>query len=395
MFPIKESLRTVVAWSFATLLLTILMVLASIHNLFQKKNRKLVAVKAFPRPLPKRNDLQFYAHMLGLDLLEYHIITPDGFEIVVQRLVNPNKEVSSKPILLLHGLLQSSASFLSSGRKSIAYHLLMNGYDVWLGNNRCGFHPTHMVFKDNDPKMWDWEIHEMATFDLKTMIEHVKNATNSQTIDLCCHSQGGTQVFYLLANRNLEHIDKLVCLAPAVFGGEMINDRLLFRFMRWLSPTGYDWLFGIQAFMPIMVKVRSVLYRFKLFDFCAYAMFNYLFEWNDTLWDPEIRSIHFLFSPVYVSAKLMKWWLSDSVGYAHQKSVFDNGDWAKIEEELPKIFCVLGSKDLLVDGKKLMNSFQSPAVTYLELKAYAHLDVLWSDDVIEDIAEPMLEFLQQ
>lgn len=39
-------------------------------------------------------------------------------------------------------------------------------------------------------------------------------------------------------------------------------------------------------------------------------MFNYLFDWNDVLWDRVLRDRNFLFSPVHISVKLMQWWLS-------------------------------------------------------------------------------------
>ena len=78
------------------------------------------------------------------------------------------------------------------------------------------------------------------------------------------------------------------------------------------------WVFGNKSFVPMMMEMRNLLAGHKIFSFLSYVMFNYLFNWNDILWDRPLRDRHFLFSPVHISVKLMQWWLSlNPVSYTH------------------------------------------------------------------------------
>ena len=59
------------------------------------------------------------------------------------------------PVLLLHGLFQSSGSFVTSEDRSLAFWLAKNGgYQVYLGNTRGVFDMGHRNFKRNDPRFW-------------------------------------------------------------------------------------------------------------------------------------------------------------------------------------------------------------------------------------------------
>ncbi|KAG7753951.1 hypothetical protein KL911_002427 [Ogataea haglerorum] len=128
---------------------------------------------------------------MGLELFEYRIITKDGFVITLQRIVDPTVPTSGPPVLLLHGLLQSSGSFVTSGYKSLSYLLLRNGYDVWLGNNRCGFHPQHTSLGPNDPKMWDWDLTEMTRYDVPhAAVERVRDRLRGQDLGVRASGAG-------------------------------------------------------------------------------------------------------------------------------------------------------------------------------------------------------------
>ncbi|ODA80421.1 hypothetical protein RJ55_03379 [Drechmeria coniospora] len=57
-------------------------------------------------------------------------------------------------VLLIHGLLQSSGAYCCDDNQPLASWLRKSGFDVWLGNNRCGFRPRHASLKHGDPRMW-------------------------------------------------------------------------------------------------------------------------------------------------------------------------------------------------------------------------------------------------
>ncbi|KAH3661474.1 hypothetical protein OGAPHI_006321 [Ogataea philodendri] len=361
--------------------------------------------RAYPVDNPQRlTKLRYYVQLMGLELYEYRIVTKDGFVISLQRMVDPNTAPTGPPILLLHGLLQSSGSFVTSGYKSLSYLLIRNGYDVWLGNNRCGFDPQHTFLSSNDPEMWDWDLTEMAKYDLTAMVDEILHITKKEKVSLIGHSQGTAQMAMFLSGEfeigYEDKIDKCIMLAPAIFGGSLLNSKIFIQFIKLLPNSVYDAFFGLNSFMPIMMKLRNIIVGSPAFGFLSYAMFSFLFDWNDHLWDRELRPYHFIFSPVYISAKLMKWWLSKHHGQGFQmgESIFKRErEW--FSYKTPPMYLVIGEKDKLVDGNLLVRHLElnEPAMRgrfgYQKVKHYSHLDVLWSDDLIEVVGENILNFL--
>ncbi|KAK4691094.1 lysosomal acid lipase/cholesteryl ester hydrolase, partial [Lecanoromycetidae sp. Uapishka_2] len=182
-------------------------------------------------------DAGYYARRVGLDTEGYSVETEDGFIIELLHLYNPKyytpaslsqrsqhepivfaqssqeadssgrtsstsdvKERERKyPVLLVHGLLQSSGAYCANDDDSLAFFLAKSGYDVWLGNNRCGFKPRHALLQPSDPRMWNWNIRQMGVMDLPALISRVLSETGFEKLGLVCHSQGTTETFVALA----------------------------------------------------------------------------------------------------------------------------------------------------------------------------------------------------
>lgn len=393
---------------------------SSTADLEQAKHHLRPAYSCPSSQLKTTDDLSYYANLLGLNLRRYNIKTKDGFIIALYRLSQNQPEAPAnvarqdrKPVLLVHGLMQSSASFLTSGYKSLAYFLVSNNFDVWLGNNRCGFHPKHEKYSPNDHEMWDWDLTEMTNYDIPAMLDHIVEARSSSNsankdmkISIVSHSQGTTQSVYLISkqfnNPYSQRIDKCVLLAPAVYGGPLLNSKLFIKFMRLLPDGLYDLFFGVNSFMPILMKLRKWTYKLPSFGLTSYMVFSYLFNWDDSLWDPSIRKFHFIFSPVYVSVKLMKWWLrsKDGTGFENGKPIIDDGN-AWFTKQSPELFLVVGGKDDLVNGDLFIERLANIETemegrwSYMKIPEYSHLDVLWADDLLETIGGQVLSFLQK
>ncbi|CAG9944946.1 unnamed protein product [Clonostachys rosea f. rosea IK726] len=58
----------------------------------------------------------------------------------------------------------SAGAYCCNDDASLAFWLCKSGYDVWLGNNRCGFTPRHVLLRYADPRMWCWNIRQMGVF---------------------------------------------------------------------------------------------------------------------------------------------------------------------------------------------------------------------------------------
>ena len=433
-------------------------------------------------PDPLVCDLGYYARRVGLDAETYEVMTEDGFVIQLVHLYNPKKDSAASPsqhahgapvvfpkpsdhsgssnnsdattlstesckkdkypILLMHGLLQSSGAYCTNDDSSLAFHLCKSGYDVWLGNNRCGFHPQHQLLHATDPRMWNWNIRQMGVMDLPALVSRVLSETGFPKLGLICHSQGTTETFVALAKQQRPELgDKIsvfCALAPAVYAGPLIG-KMYIKFMRIISPGMFRIVFGIHSFIPFMMTMHSYLPG-RLYGALGYRVFSFLFNWTDDRWDQGIRNRLFQFSPVYVSAESMRWWLGREC-FASQKCILatreegkvedaedeeddyyahsnehstermldgqsnpaqphpDRGRKAWFDEHVPPFALWVAGSDELVDGRRLLRRFErgrEPHVRVVHSKIipeYEHLDVLWAIDSVEKVANEVREVL--
>ena len=94
-------------------------------------------------------------------------------------------------MLLLHGLLDSSDTWVLNGRNSLAFILHDQGYDVWMANFRCTpYSEKHKTLDSKiDVEYWrNCTVHEMAEYDLPSFIGHVKRETGLMKISIVAHS---------------------------------------------------------------------------------------------------------------------------------------------------------------------------------------------------------------
>ncbi|KGQ07640.1 Sterol esterase 2 [Beauveria bassiana D1-5] len=411
------------------------------------------------------NDVAYYARRVGLDVEKIKVKTEDGFLIDLWHVYDPseytsaeesapkrrrifqeskmrrrNPEAKSKaPVLLLHGLLQSSGAYCCGDDESMAFWLCKAGYDVWLGNNRCGLEPRHEVLRASDPRMWCWNLTHMGVFDLSALIDRVLADTGFSKLGLVCHSQGTAQTFVALAKEQRPELgDKIsvfCALAPAVYAGPLIENTY-FRFVRLLSPTMFRCVFGIHGFIPFMMQMHGLVPP-RLYGWLGYKVFSYLFGWTDGRWDRGLRDRFFQFAPVHVSAETMRWWLGGD-GFAKHKCVlatretvrgedkldqqdahndaqstvrvqtkedmelrrlYGRGATAWYDENVPPMALWVCEKDELVDGRKLLRRFSNGREPHVKLvhskvvDGYEHLDVLWAMDAVDQVFVEVREVL--
>ena len=420
-------------------------------------------------------DVGYYARRVGLDVEEYKVQTEDGFIIDLWHVYNPREENRAStshrdhrapvvfpksfdeesigstpsqsderrkyPVLLVHGLLQSAGAYCANDDESLAFFLCKSGYDVWLGNNRCGFKPQHQLLKPSDPRMWNWNIRQMGVMDLSALISRVLAETGFSKLGLVCHSQGTTETFVALAKGQRPDLGTKIsvfcALAPAVYAGPLIG-KMYFKFMRIISPDMFRIMFGIHAFIPFMMTMHRLLPR-KLYGALGYRVFSFLFNWTDDRWDQGIRDRLFQCAPVYVSAESMRWWLGRecfathkcilatreegrqedredeeeenyySHGTEHSTEQMlssnetpehqDRGRNAWYDEQVPPFALWVAGSDELVDGRRLLRRFErrrEPHVRIVHSKVieeYEHLDVIWAMDSVEKVAKEVREVL--
>ena len=411
-------------------------------------------------PDPLVCDVQYYARRVGLDIEEFHVQTEDGFIIALWHVYNPTeytrvpeerREIRSPdvfvngrdgmaarvkrqytdgnrryPVLLMHGLLQSAGAYCTNDDNSLAFFLCKSGYDVWLGNNRCGFEPNHTVLEYHDPRMWAWNIRQMGVLDLPALVSRVLTETGFEKLGLVCHSQGTTETFVALAKEQRPDLgDKLsvfCALAPAVYAGPLIG-KMYLKFMRIISPSMFRIFFGIHAFIPLMMTMHRLLPG-RLYGAMGYRVFSFMFNWTDDRWERDLRDRMFQFAPVYVSSESMRWWLGREC-FAKQRCILatreegkiedvedeedeheevhkahrDQGRTAWYDEHVPPFALWVAGSDDLVDGRRLLRRFErgrEPHVKVVRaevIEEYEHLDVIWAMDSIEKVGKGVRDII--
>jgi pimeloyl-ACP methyl ester carboxylesterase len=422
-------------------------------------------------------DAGYYARRVGLDIEEFKVQTEDGFIITLWHVYDPKeftplsaaersfrgpeiftgagsssdsehqKGQKKYPVLMIHGLLQSAGAYCTNDDESLAFYLCKQGYDVWLGNNRCGFKPEHTLLDYADPRMWAWNIRQMGVMDLPALVSRVLSETGFEKLGLVCHSQGTTQTFVALAKEQRpdlgDKISVFCALAPAAYAGPLIG-KMYFKFMRVISPAFFRLFFGIHAFIPFMMTMHATLPG-KLYGAMGYRVFSFLFNWSDSRWDRGLRDRLFQFSPVYVSAESMRWWLgrecfakqkcilstredqrqedvedeedeyyqnskrdtrrndnssghrSQEVRKAHERK--SKGSTAWYDERAPPFAMWIAGSDDLVDGRRLLRRFERGREPHVRLvhskiiEEYEHLDVIWAMDCIEQVGREVKEVI--
>lgn len=103
------------------------------------------------------------------------------------------------PVLLQHGLIDSSDGWVVRDDSSPAFVLANAGYDVWLGNNRGNkYSRRHQTLSPESEKFWDFSWEELGTYDLPAFTEYILATTGYKKLGYVGHSMGTTQVFYAM-----------------------------------------------------------------------------------------------------------------------------------------------------------------------------------------------------
>ncbi|KAL5280820.1 LIPA.2 family protein [Megaselia abdita] len=135
----------------------------------------------------------------GYPAESHHIQTEDGFILEVHRI--PGNKSSKGVVLIQHGFIASSESFLCNGAHvSLPYQVYQYGFDVWLGNFRGNtYSRNHSSLKPDSRKFWDYSFHDHGLYDLPAMIDYILKYTKKKSLHFIGHSMGTTALLVLLS----------------------------------------------------------------------------------------------------------------------------------------------------------------------------------------------------
>ena len=108
---------------------------------------------------------------------------------------NSDAMVMKPAILLQHGILSSSETYILNGEDSAAFKFADDGYDIWLGNNRGSIYSRKHETLDADKvcdqeQFFDYSFVELGKYDAPAQIDYILEQTGNEKLTYVGHSQG-------------------------------------------------------------------------------------------------------------------------------------------------------------------------------------------------------------
>jgi len=194
--------------------------------------------------------------MEGYPAETHTVITDDCYILEMHRIPNGKSgknKASLPPVLLLHGILGSSADWvMASAEKSLGFIMADAGYDVWLGNMRGNtYSRQHCQLSPDEDEFWQFSFDQVGEYDIPAMIDTIRSETGAEKIFYTGFSMG-TTTFLAMANTRpeyQEYIHLASLLAPVAYVDNMISP------LKYIAPfTDQVWwiteFLGLGEFLP-------------------------------------------------------------------------------------------------------------------------------------------------
>jgi len=349
-------------------------------------------------------DVKYYARSCGYDIQDQEIVTEDGYKLRVHKVIVPSRRGRTEPggrggfpVIIQHGLFQSSGSFVTSEERSLAFWLAeKGGYQVYLGNNRAVFDMGHTSLSRSDPRFWDYNIRELALYDLPALVDHVKKETGHDKVAFIGHSQGNATMFVSLARGMVpslgESLSIFIALAPAVYSGPLTQG-FPFTVIKHMDWKRWKRIFGVLDFIPVMRWSYDWTPSLP-FALLGYQMFAFLFQWTDANWLLRRKAKMFRFTPSPVPSAGIFWWTGLD-GFSSRGCVLNEQVERWYDERFPPLALYHGGKDYLVLCDRLLERLKThepdvQVVRVHKLEEGEHCDNFWDVDAVENSFQDIL-----
>ncbi|KOB70584.1 Lipase [Operophtera brumata] len=212
-----------------------------------------------------------------LDVVIHNVVTSDGYILELHRIPHGRGDTpGDRPaVLLVHGLLSSSADYLIMGPgNALGYLLADAGYDVWLGNARGNYYSRQHISLNPDSILnkdfWRFSWDQIGLYDLPAFIDYILKINGQDKLHYIGHSQGGTS-FLVLNSLRPEYNEKFISfqgLAPASFfdNNENTMFNTLANYESILETTAFalnaQEIFGSQDFITRHCVEGSIFNNF-------------------------------------------------------------------------------------------------------------------------------------
>lgn len=162
--------------------------------------------------------LQSSARKIGLEAQAHVVRTADGVDLMLThvKVVGHGEERANQggtPVLLVHGLMQSSTAWLDAGCAALV-PLLAARHDLWLISVRGSALSRPRAAR----AFWLFSADEMGRYDLPATIDYILHHTGARTLNYIGFSQG-SGAFFIMCSEQTDYcqnkVNLMIALAPA------------------------------------------------------------------------------------------------------------------------------------------------------------------------------------
>jgi lysosomal acid lipase/cholesteryl ester hydrolase len=359
---------------------------------------------------------------IGCEFEQHKILTEDGYILTAWRIFKTktkNNSTKAKPIILQHGLFDSSYTWLMlQANQSLPIILAEKGYDVWLTNSRGNIFSLEHTNEDYDSsyfysKFWDFSFHEMAQYDLPANIFYIKNITGSQKVDYIGHSQGTVQYFikYSLNPTFIhENVQNFVSIGTVV---NIFNTTS--KIVHILEST-YIMKMMEQLYLKNLFIMHPILHDFVAYSckylntICEYIVRFFIEDFPTNKIDYSQLFENFFHIPGGTSTRNVNHWvqfyetkLFKQFDYGKEINYLKYGqssppsyDLTKFKHYQVRSLMTISNADPFSkpeDCQHLFEFLNEEVFTILKLENFNHLDYLWSRDSLL-LYQKIIDFLE-
>ncbi|KAI6361424.1 hypothetical protein MCOR25_006517 [Pyricularia grisea] len=405
-----EALIRVITLALPSTLISLLYgVSRRIFNRYSTPKQKIAVEKQKPVSTSIRDASDFVelCALNGYQAEEHVVQTKDGYLLGLHRLAwrkgEEDQRVNSGPnsvqkrvVYLHHGLLMNSEVWVcqTDTNRSLAFVLVDQGFDVWLGNNRGNKYSKKSInHPPTSTAFWNFSIDEFAFHDIPDSIAYILETTDEKSLSYIGFSQGTAQAFASLAvNPRLnQQVNVFIALAPAMSPAGLSN-RVVDALIK-SSPSVLFLLFGRRAILSSATMWETILYPpifIKVIDVAV----SFLFGWKtkNISTSQKLAAYPHLYS--FTSTKSVVHWFQIIRTKSFQMydddvqqplSLSTSSKFTRVAKYPTRniktpIVLVYGGSDSLVDIKVMLRQLP-PQTVATEIPRYEHIDFLWARDV--------------
>ncbi|CAL8090631.1 unnamed protein product [Calicophoron daubneyi] len=352
------------------------------------------------------------ARMHGYVAEEHFVETADGYILCLFRMYNkpPGSIVPRKVVLLQHGLLDSSHTWINNLRnESLGFILADAGFDVWLANSRGSTYSKRHRSPTADYWKFTWD--QMAKYDLPATIYYILNCTRVKKIGFVGHSQGTMTAFarFGMDPELQSHINVFIALAPVAYLKHVTSPiRLLAPVCKWITEA-VD-VFEHGEFMPstklIEFLAEHVCGSKRLSVVCSDVIFL-IVGYNPSNLNQTRIPVYISHTPAGTSAQNMVHYCQAFHNNRFQMYDFgEKGNQQHYGRRTPPeyhlhnisipVAAFFGGADTLSvrqDVEHLLSLIEKVLVKKVYLEDYNHLDFVWGLDSGYRVYPTVLELL--